>query len=106
MNHPAQHQARPLTDVCQNALIDLARSLEAADGTEAALEASALCLSEYWAAAWSRTGAEPASTEIEGRLAIDRARRTGQVATQAARGTGRATLALPVRTANAPFAFP
>ena len=103
MKHPAQYHAPTLTDVCQNALLELARWLEAADGTEAALEGTGRHLGECLYAVWSRAAAEPLAPELEGRVAIDRARRTGEVATQAARGAGRATLALPVRSANAPF---
>jgi signal transduction histidine kinase/CheY-like chemotaxis protein len=89
--------------VCQNALLGLGRFLETAESAEAAIEGAAQHLAEAFCAAWQREAAELTSSELDGRVAIQRAQQTGQVTTQAAWRAGMATLALPIRSANAPF---
>ena len=103
MKHQAQTRARTLTDVCQNALLDLASFLETSDSGDAAIEGVARGLAEAFSSGWQRESADVGSGDLDGRLAIERAQHTGHVSTQAARRAGRATLALPIRSAHAPF---
>jgi signal transduction histidine kinase/ActR/RegA family two-component response regulator len=106
VKHLALPPAQTLTPPCQSALLELGRRLELAESADAAIETTAWSLADCFGAAWHRGCAELESAdERDGCAALEPARKSGPLPSPAGSSAGSTccTLALPIRSASAPF---